>query len=73
LCRFAIVAIRARELLGNEIGARPVTQSDELTGTEVRRACERTVRSAVWEPPIDRAGVRVATEITYTCRFEIRG
>jgi TonB family protein len=35
-------------------------------------ACERTVRSARWEPPIDREGHPVATEITYTCRFEIR-
>ena len=34
-------------------------------------ACERTVRSGVWEPPLDRIGKRVATEITYTCRFEV--
>lgn len=35
-------------------------------------ACEKTVRSAPWEPPIDRDGAMVETEITYTCRFEIR-
>jgi len=35
-------------------------------------ACERTVRAARWEPPIDRDGAPVATEITYTCRFEVR-
>jgi protein TonB len=35
-------------------------------------ACEKTVRGARWEPPIDREGTPVATEITYTCRFEIR-
>lgn len=35
-------------------------------------ACERTVRAARWEPPIDRDGTPVATEITYTCRFEVR-
>ncbi|HVJ91827.1 MAG TPA: TonB family protein [Labilithrix sp.] len=34
-------------------------------------ACERTVRAARWEPPIDRDGTPVATEITYTCRFEV--
>jgi protein TonB len=35
-------------------------------------ACERTVRSARWEPPIDRQGSPVATRITYTCKFEVR-
>ena len=35
-------------------------------------ACERTVRGARWEPPIDREGTPVSTEITYTCRFEVR-
>ena len=35
-------------------------------------ACERTVRGARWEPPIDRDGSAVSTEITYTCRFEVR-
>lgn len=35
-------------------------------------ACERTVRAARWEPPLDRGGMPVATEITYTCRFEVR-
>lgn len=35
-------------------------------------ACERTVRSAPWEPPVDQDGALVETEITYTCRFEIR-
>ncbi|WP_394823655.1 TonB family protein [Pendulispora albinea] len=35
-------------------------------------ACERTLRSANWSPPIDRAGLPVGTEITYTCRFDVR-
>lgn len=35
-------------------------------------ACERTVRAARWEPPIDHDGTPVTTEITYTCRFEVR-
>lgn len=35
-------------------------------------ACDRTVRAARWEPPIDRDGTPVTTEITYTCRFEVR-
>jgi len=36
------------------------------------QACERTVRGSSWEPPIDKDGTPVATEITYTCRFEVR-
>lgn len=35
-------------------------------------ACERTVRAARWDPPLDRDGRAVATEIKYVCRFEVR-
>ena len=35
-------------------------------------ACERTVRSGPWSPPLDRADRPVATLITYTCRFEVK-
>jgi protein TonB len=35
-------------------------------------ACERTVKSGAWEPPLDRNGKPVATEITYTCRFDVK-
>jgi protein TonB len=35
-------------------------------------ACERTVKGGVWEPPLDRDGKPVATEITYTCRFDVK-
>lgn len=35
-------------------------------------ACERTVRGGRWDPPIDREGHPVATEIKYVCRFEVR-
>jgi periplasmic protein TonB len=35
-------------------------------------ACERTVRSGRWEPPIDREGRAVRTEIKYVCKFEVR-
>jgi len=45
-------------------------QSESWTG--FGPACVRTVRAARWEPPIDRDGTPVATEITYTCRFEVR-
>lgn len=36
------------------------------------RACERTVRGGRWEPPLDRDGRPVATEIKYVCKFEAR-
>jgi protein TonB len=36
-------------------------------------ACERTVKAGTWEPPIDRGGRPVATEITFMCRFEVKG
>jgi protein TonB len=35
------------------------------------QACERTVRSGRWEPPLDRDGRPVGTEIKYVCRFEV--
>ena len=36
------------------------------------RACDRTVRAGKWEPPIDREGRPVRTEIKYVCKFEVR-
>ncbi len=36
------------------------------------RACEGAVRGASWEPPLAKDGTAVATEITYTCRFEVQ-
>jgi protein TonB len=45
-----------------------VSESDAGFG----EACSRTVRAARWEPPLDREGHAVATEITYVCKFEIR-
>lgn len=36
------------------------------------QACERTVRAARWDPPLDREGRAVATEIKYVCKFEVR-
>jgi TonB family protein len=60
--------LRVRILPNGRVGAiRHVSESFAGFGA----ACERTVRSAAWEPPIDRAGTRVATEVTYTCRFQI--
>lgn len=61
--------LRVRILPDGRIGEVHVV-SESWTG--FGPACERTVRGARWEPPIDRDGSPVATEITYTCRFEVR-
>jgi TonB family protein len=34
-------------------------------------ACKRTLSGSRWSPPQDRAGQPVATEIVYTCHFEV--
>jgi len=61
--------LRAQVLPDGRIGA--VRRSSE-TFAGFADACERTLRSAHWSPPIDRAGLPVGTEITYTCRFDVR-
>jgi periplasmic protein TonB len=61
--------LRVQILSDGRVGAvRRLSQSYEGFGA----ACEATVREATWDPPTDREGSRVATEITYTCRFEVR-
>ncbi len=62
--------LRVRILPDGRIGK---VQRIEETRSGFAEACEKAVRSAAWEPPLDREGAPVATEITYTCRFEIRG
>ncbi|MBX3211618.1 MAG: energy transducer TonB [Labilithrix sp.] len=62
-------SLRVRILPDGRVGEVRV-QSESWTG--FGSACERTVRAARWEPPIDQDGAPVATEITYTCRFEVR-
>ncbi len=61
--------LRVRILPDGRVGTVHV-ESESWTG--FGPACERTVRASRWEPPIDRDGTPVTTEITYTCRFEVR-
>lgn len=42
------------------------------TRAEFGVACQRTVVGSRWEPPRDREGRSVATEVSYSCRFEVR-
>lgn len=35
-------------------------------------ACLKTLRGSRWNPPLDRSGTPVATDISFTCVFEIR-
>ena len=59
------VAIHADGRVG-----RVVKVSESFAG--FGEACAKTVRDARWEPPLDRDGRAVATEITYVCEFEVR-
>jgi TonB family protein len=34
-------------------------------------ACRKTVLGSSWSPPLDAGGRAVATEVSYTCRFEV--
>jgi TonB family protein len=36
-------------------------------------ACERVLRQSRWTPALDRDGRPARTEISYRCRFEVRG
>lgn len=36
------------------------------------QACIRTLTGERWKPPVDGAGRRVATRVTYSCRFKVR-
>lgn len=53
---------------GRTGSVRRVSESFEGFGD----ACAKTARGARWEPPLDRDGRAVATEITYVCNFEVR-
>jgi len=54
------------------MGASGVTRRTSETFASFAEARERTLRSARWSPAIDRSGLSVGTEITYTCRFDVR-
>ncbi|MBN2193875.1 MAG: TonB family protein [Polyangiaceae bacterium] len=41
------------------------------TAPEFGAACQRTVVGSCWDPPRNRGGKKVATEVSYTCRFEV--
>jgi hypothetical protein len=64
-----VATLRVEILADGRVGA-AIALSESYSG--FADACERTVRTARWEPPLDRDGRTVATEITYTCRFEVR-
>ncbi len=60
--------VRARVLADGRIGTtRVLTASGQGFG----EACRRTLLDSRWEPPLDARRQPVATEISYTCRFEV--
>ncbi|HEX6243725.1 MAG TPA: TonB family protein, partial [Polyangiales bacterium] len=38
---------------------------------EFGRACQATLEGSRWSAPLDAKGSPVATDISYTCRFEV--
>jgi TonB family protein len=61
-------SIRAR-LDPDGILRRVQVQSETFAG--FGNACRRTLEGSRWSAPRDRAGRAVATEIRYTCRFQV--
>jgi hypothetical protein len=43
----------------------------EATDAAFGEACQRTVRGSRWAAPLDAHGQPVATELTYSCAFEV--
>jgi len=52
---------------GSVGGMRVISQSSDGFGT----ACIATLRGSHWEPPLDADGRAVATDVAYTCEFEV--
>jgi TonB family protein len=60
--------VRAR-LDADGVARRVQLESETFPG--FGEACRRTLTGSSWSPPRDRNGRAVATEIRYTCRFEV--
>jgi len=52
-------------------GTAVVLRVVSASAAEFGEACRRTLDGTRWAPPIDRAGRPVATEVSYTCSFEV--
>jgi TonB family protein len=61
--------LRVRILADGRVGDMKVLRESGDYG--FGSACEKTLRMRRWQPPLDKAGTPVATEITYTCEFEV--
>ena len=46
--------------------------AEKPSGYEFSDACIRTLHGERWAAPVDKSGNRVATRVSYTCRFTIR-
>jgi len=64
-----VAVLRVQILPDGRVG-RVARVSESFAG--FGEACTRTVRAGKWQAPIDHDGRAVSTEITYTCRFEVR-
>jgi len=66
--RTGTALVRVKVLPDGRIGAMRVLSETE-PGFGV--ACRRTLAGSRWQPPLDASGRPVATELSYTCRFEV--
>jgi len=71
--------LRRRGIEGQATVRANVTPRGRVTGVDILSesapgfadACKRTLLGSEWTEPFDRDGKRVATQLTYRCRFEI--
>jgi protein TonB len=61
--------LRVRILADGRVGELQVLRESGDYGFGA--ACQKTLRMRRWQPPLDRHGAPVATEITYTCEFDV--
>ncbi|HEY2734382.1 MAG TPA: energy transducer TonB [Polyangiales bacterium] len=61
--------LRVRILADGRVGEMKILRESGDYGFGI--ACEKTLRMRRWQAPLDKAGTPVATEITYTCEFEV--
>jgi len=60
--------VRARILADGRVNDMRVLVA---SAPEFGRACERTLSGSRWSAPLDESGRPVATDVSYTCRFEV--
>jgi hypothetical protein len=68
--RAGVAVVRAR--IGAD-GRAQVLRVVSESGSGFGAACRATLDGSRWQAPLDRGGRPVATELSYTCRFQVGG